>query len=91
MKKTTPALIASFLMSLVLGGSMFMIGLDATRTSAAASAAAAALPQGIVNIYTSPASTTSTTLQTVPTPTSITITHTTTRSAASTLLRTSGS
>ncbi len=51
MKKTTPALVATFLISAVLGGSMFMIGLDATRTTTQT----AAVPQGIINIHTSPA------------------------------------
>ena len=78
MKKTTPALVATFLISLFLGGGMFMIGLDATRTTVTA---AAANPQAIVNIYTNPAPAGTTTLQSVPA----------TSSHTRTLLRTSGS
>ena len=68
MKKTTPAIIATFLTSLVLGGSMFMIGLDATR--ATTSTATAANPQVIVNIYTNPALAGKVTLKTAPASTS---------------------
>ena len=80
MKKTTPALIATFLISLFLGGGMFMIGLDATRTTTA-TAVTAANPQAIVNIYTNPAPAGAITLKSVPA----------TSSNTRTLLRTSGS
>ena len=88
MKKTTPAIIATFLTSLVLGGSMLMIGLDASRTASTTTAAAvAATPQAIVNIYTNPTKTGTTTVQAATT--NITITKTTTNTRP--VLRTAGS
>ena len=82
MKKTTPAIIATFLTSLVLGGSMLMIGLDATRPSAATTVTtAAAVPQGIVNIYTNPTLASQVKLNSVPA----------SNSTTKTVLRTAGS
>jgi hypothetical protein len=76
MKKTTPAIIATFLITTIIGGSMFLVGLDATRTQAAA-----AVPSTIVNIHTAQSLPNTTAVQTVST----------TSSRFSPLLRTGGS